>query len=184
MTKDEFLELMRFPHEWKTLNMYPDELFTWQVSNYEPGHEDASEHDRNGAFHWWLRQNPTEAQLMNLLKLAAADPDSYLGNDVRGYILKRGGASKNLDIQLQFDDQQAHVTVSAVFRISAGSIGFCLFSPEGGDCEVFMSAKAAREMANALKNTADFLEKGSDSSTPNLRETSRLSFGGHRGPSW
>lgn len=86
MTKREFLNLMSFPKEWDSLGMYPDELFQWQVSQYQVGHEDASEHDRNGAFHWWLKRNPTRSQLEQLLKLAILDPDAHLRADVVRYI--------------------------------------------------------------------------------------------------
>jgi hypothetical protein len=86
MTKGEFLRLMRFPEEWLELGMYPDELFQWQLSGYEVGHEDGAEHDRNGAFHWWLRRQPTRSQLENLLRLAALDPDCQLADDLRKYI--------------------------------------------------------------------------------------------------
>ena len=78
--------LMKFPLEWISWGMYPDELFEWQISGYRPGHEDGSEHDRNGAFHWWLRRSPTQDELDKLLRLAALDPDQLLGNDVRKYI--------------------------------------------------------------------------------------------------
>lgn len=88
MTKSEFMRLFHFPSEWMTFEMYPDELFQWQLSGYEPGHEDSAEHDRNGAFHWWLRKPPTKAELENLLRLAALDPDPILGNDLRQYIRK------------------------------------------------------------------------------------------------
>lgn len=88
MTKLEFLALMRFPAEWATFEMYPDELFKWQLSGYVPGHEEGAEHDRNGAFHWWLRRRPTSAELEKLLRLAALDPDPFLGNDLRNYIKK------------------------------------------------------------------------------------------------
>lgn len=77
---------MRFPTEWIEFEMYPDELFQWQLSRYEPGHEDGAEHDRNGAFHWWLRRSPTKAELGKLLRLAALDPDPLLGDDLRKYI--------------------------------------------------------------------------------------------------
>lgn len=86
MTKIEFLKLMSFPAEWDSLGMYPDELFQWQLSGYRLGHEDAAEHDRNGAFHWWLRRYPTRDQLERLLKLAILDPDPHIGADVRRYI--------------------------------------------------------------------------------------------------
>lgn len=39
MNKSEFVKLMHFPVEWITLEMYPDELFQWQLAGYEPGHE-------------------------------------------------------------------------------------------------------------------------------------------------
>lgn len=86
MTKFEFLRLMRFPKEWLELEMYPDELFEWQVSGYEPGHEDGAEHDRNGAFHWWLKKPPSKIELQNLLRLAALDPDTFVANDICRYI--------------------------------------------------------------------------------------------------
>jgi hypothetical protein len=86
MTKFEFLQLMRFPREWIELDMYPDELFKWQVNGYEPGHEDGAEHDRNGAFHWWLKKPLSIFQLQKLLRLAALDPDTFVADDIRKYI--------------------------------------------------------------------------------------------------
>jgi hypothetical protein len=68
--------------------MYPDELFEWQLSAYQPGDEDGSEYDRNGAFHWWLKRALTSTQLENLLRLAALDPDPFLGNDLHSYVRK------------------------------------------------------------------------------------------------
>ena len=82
MTKVEFLQLMRFPTEWDTLGMYPQELFERQVGLYRPGDERGAEHDRNGAFHWWLRQGPTRAQVESLRHLARLDPDPLLGEDM------------------------------------------------------------------------------------------------------
>lgn len=88
MTKDDFLKLMKFPPEWASLGMYPDELFQWQKSGYKTGHEQGAEHDRNGAFHWWLRRPPSKAELEKLVRLAALDPDRALGEDLRNYIRK------------------------------------------------------------------------------------------------
>lgn len=88
MSKKEFLALMRFPAEWDALGMYPDDLFLWQLSGYVPGHEQGAEHDRNGAFHWWLRRHPSKLELLNLVCLAALDPDPTLGNDLRQYLCK------------------------------------------------------------------------------------------------
>lgn len=88
MTKLELMKHLRFPLEWMTFGMYPDELFKWQLSGYEPGLKSATEHDRNGAFHWWLRKPPSRVELEKLLRLAALDPDPILGNDLRQYIRK------------------------------------------------------------------------------------------------
>jgi hypothetical protein len=80
------MNLMKFPDQWEQFGMYPDELFNWQMSGYEQGHEEGSEHDRNGAFHWWLKRNPSKSDLKNLLQLTYLDPDPALGSDVRSYI--------------------------------------------------------------------------------------------------
>jgi len=86
MTREEFLKLMRFPAEWDTLGMYPQELARIQIERYEPGHERGSEHDRNGAFHWWLRQGPTKRQAECLRRLAELDPDPLLRQDMLRYL--------------------------------------------------------------------------------------------------
>lgn len=88
MNKEEFIKLMEFPKEWEEMDMYPDELAVAQINEYQPGHEEASEHDRCGAFHWWFKQDPTEEQLEKLMRLASLDPDSHLGYDMRDYIRK------------------------------------------------------------------------------------------------
>ncbi len=51
MNKEEFLNLIEFSKEWCELDMYPDDLSKIQIEQYQPGHEEASEHDRCGAFH-------------------------------------------------------------------------------------------------------------------------------------
>lgn len=81
-----FLELMHFPKEWLEFGLYPDELFIGQVDHYLSGDEDGSEHYRNGAFHWWLKRNPTRQQLSNLIQLTFLDRDSLMAGDVRKYI--------------------------------------------------------------------------------------------------
>ena len=98
MNKSEFVKLMHFPVEWITLEMYPDELFQWQLVGYEPGHEGEAEHDRNGAFHWWLRRQPTKIELEKLLRLAALDPDPLLGEDLRQYIRKASSFDERLAV--------------------------------------------------------------------------------------
>ncbi|HCL5274750.1 TPA: hypothetical protein N2G37_002352 [Salmonella enterica] len=86
MNKDEFLKKMNFPIEWETYDMYPDELYFLQMTNYQEGDEQGSEHDRNGAFHWWLKRDPTKKQLALLIKLTHLDPDQLMANDVQRYI--------------------------------------------------------------------------------------------------
>ena len=90
MTKDEFLILMRFPIQWKEWDMYPDELFEGQVSRYVLGNETGSEHDRNEAFHWWLKRELSRDQFEKLEKLTYLDPDAGLGSDVRSYLGRLG----------------------------------------------------------------------------------------------
>jgi hypothetical protein len=107
VTKAEFLKLMNFPTEWDRFSMYPDELFQSQVTRYQVGHEEASEHDRNGAFHWWLRRGPDRDQLEKLLRLTFLDPDPALGADVRDYIRRNAAFDSQLaalESQLQSID--------------------------------------------------------------------------------
>lgn len=60
------------------------------------------------------------------------------------------------DIALNIEDQQAHVTASAIIRISQGNVALCLFSPDGGECEVFLSTADALRLAEALNKAASF----------------------------
>jgi len=102
MSKLEFLRLMKFPREWVDLDMYPDELFNIQAPRYQPGHELGAEHDRNGAFHWWLHREPTKSHLRYLLMLASLDPDPLLGQDLRQYIRR----AKSFDDEASALEQQ------------------------------------------------------------------------------
>ena len=90
ITKQEFLKLMQFPNEWVELDMYPPdkEFFKGQLDAYEPGQEKASEHFRNGAFHWWLKRNPSKATLKKLAMLVNVDSYKPMADDVRKYIAK------------------------------------------------------------------------------------------------
>lgn len=97
MNKNKFLKLMQFSGEWLELDMYPDELAKMQISGYQPGHEEASEHVRCGAFHWWLHQNPNESTLIKLMKLASKDPDPLMGNDIRSYIQRADSYTENVE---------------------------------------------------------------------------------------
>lgn len=88
MDKDEYLRLMNFPTEWEEWGMIPNEWLEGAIQSYEPGMENASEHDRNGAFHWWLKRSPSEAQLIVLAKLANLDPDPPMAEFVKEQICK------------------------------------------------------------------------------------------------
>lgn len=88
MTKADFIKLMDYPEAWLSDGMYPDELFRAQLALYKPGDEKGAEHDRNGAFHWWLRRNPTKAELTKLLQLASLDPDVHMARDAVSYMVK------------------------------------------------------------------------------------------------
>ena len=83
MTHAEWLRLMGFPSEWTAWDMIPDELAECQLNGYEPGHEDASEHDRHGAFQWWLEREPDADVLAKLARLSWLDPDPLLARSVR-----------------------------------------------------------------------------------------------------
>jgi hypothetical protein len=69
--------------------MYPDELFSKQLNLYRPGDEGGAEHDRNGAFHWWLKCAPSSDELERLVLLTYKDPDPIMAADVRKHILNR-----------------------------------------------------------------------------------------------
>jgi len=105
MTKQAFLKLMNFPPEWLEWDMYPDELFEPQLKMYKRGDERGSEHDRNGAFHWWLKTNPkpalgrkapTKEQLKRLIKLTYLDPDKDMAASVRKYISRAENCDQEL----------------------------------------------------------------------------------------
>ena len=93
MGRTEFLALMSFPRGWWSSDLYPDELWEGQLAVYEPGNEEASEHFRNGAFHWWLKRSPDKALLLKLVELSFMDPDPIMASDVRRYIRN----SRNVD---------------------------------------------------------------------------------------
>lgn len=97
LSKEEFLKKMNFPKEWLDWGMYPDELFEGQMALYQPGDEEGSEHDRNGAFHWWLKRNPSKEQLKKLIALSFLEPDVSVGGDVRHYIAQ----SENCDEEIR-----------------------------------------------------------------------------------
>lgn len=86
MDRTNYLCLMQFPKEWESWEMVPEEWLSGALRSYEPGMEKASEHDRHGAFQWWLKSSPSEDQLLKLAKLANLDPDPPMAQSVRGGI--------------------------------------------------------------------------------------------------
>ena len=79
---------MNFPDGWERWGLYPDELFQGQLAMYRPGDEKGSEHDRNGAFHWWLKRSPSKVVLEKLLLLADKDSDPVMASDIRQHIAR------------------------------------------------------------------------------------------------
>ena len=86
MDRTEYLRLMQFPKEWETWEMIPEQWLSGAMQSYEPGMKDASEHDRHGAFQWWLRTDLSEDQLLKLAQLANLDPDLAMAQSVRDSI--------------------------------------------------------------------------------------------------
>ncbi|ALG68212.1 hypothetical protein [Beggiatoa leptomitoformis] len=87
--KAYFVKMMRFPNEWVTWGMYPNELFKIQLIDYEPGSESASEHYRYGAFQWWLHQKLTLDTIRKYVDLTHLDPDPLMGESARRDLEKR-----------------------------------------------------------------------------------------------
>jgi len=104
---------MQFPGEWVKWGMLPEHYLQLVVHRYEPGHEDGSEHDRNGAFHWWLRQNPSEEQLLKLAQLTWLDPDQIMGADVRTHIGRAKHCSAAVTRWLQSEPATAQPGIEA-----------------------------------------------------------------------
>ena len=95
MNIEAYLKLMNFPKEWKDWNMLPeDSVLKDLISSYKPGMENASEHDRNGFFHYWLKKNPDKETLVKLVKLSALDPDKPMAQSLRKDYL---ASAKNTD---------------------------------------------------------------------------------------
>ena len=75
MTRNEFIQLMQYPREWREWSMLPDALLDAQMAEYQPGSEQNAGRYRNAAFHFWLQQRPGKAILMKLIRLSYLDPD-------------------------------------------------------------------------------------------------------------
>lgn len=97
MNTNEYLEMMRFPKEWRELQMVPDDDYIKdQVFKLKPGMEHTPEHARHDAFHYWLAREPSTAQLEALTQLSIVDPDAEMGESIRAEILKLGNCDDRL----------------------------------------------------------------------------------------
>jgi hypothetical protein len=88
MDIESYLALMHFHPKWKEYGLVPADQLQLLMESYEPGMEDASEHDRNGVFHWWLKQSPSKDVLLKLVELSYLDADQLMADDVRRHITK------------------------------------------------------------------------------------------------
>ncbi len=93
MTHTDWLKLMQFPREWTVWQLIPAELAAVQLSGYERGHEQAPEHDRHGAFQWWLKRSPSSEVLVQLAQLSWLDPDQPMAQYVRECIAKQSACN-------------------------------------------------------------------------------------------
>lgn len=101
MTHREWLELMKFPSQWLVWDLIPTQLAELQLARYEIGNEQGSEHDRHGAFQWWLQREPSEAVLIKLARLTWLDPDEPMGGYVRECIAALGKPGPELAAALK-----------------------------------------------------------------------------------
>jgi hypothetical protein len=88
MDIESYLALMHFHPRWKEYGLVPEDHLRLLMETYEPGIENASEHDRNGVFHWWLKQSPSKDVLVKLVELSYLDADQLMADDVRRHITK------------------------------------------------------------------------------------------------
>jgi hypothetical protein len=83
---DGYLKLAGFHERWREYGLLPAELIDQLRSTFKPGMEEASEHDRNGVFHWWLKRNPSKDVLVKLVELSFLDDDQIMAADVRKHV--------------------------------------------------------------------------------------------------
>lgn len=96
MDIESYLALMHFHPKWNAYGLVPADYLQMLIASYEPGMERASEHDRNGVFHWWLKQSPAKDVLVKLVELSYLDADQLMADDVRRHITK----SKRFDSEV------------------------------------------------------------------------------------
>ena len=100
MTRIEYLRLMQFSPDWEAWGMISDEWLKGVMATYEPGMENASEHERNGQFHWWLKRDPSTKELITLSKLSWLDPDPLMAEDWRMHIRQARNCCSEVEVAL------------------------------------------------------------------------------------
>jgi hypothetical protein len=100
-TKKRLAELLDFPQEWLTWEMYPEEMFVAHRKLFQPGNESDSENERNETFHYWLSRELTEDQLLKLVQLSQLDPDPLMAENIQGHIQKHKNCTPNVKNSLQ-----------------------------------------------------------------------------------
>ena len=100
-TKSRLAEILEFPKEWVTWEMYPDELFNAHRKAFQPGNESDSENERNEVFHFWLSKELTEDQLTQLAKLSLLDPDPIMAEKIQDHIQKHKNCTSSVRQLLQ-----------------------------------------------------------------------------------
>jgi len=91
-----YLGVMQFHSKLLEYGMLPEELVNQLCASYELGMEAASEHDRNGIFHWWLRSAPSKDVLLKLVELSFLDPDQLMAEDVRAHIARSASCDEEV----------------------------------------------------------------------------------------
>lgn len=97
MDIDGYLSLAGFHDKWREYGLLPAELIDQLRATYQPGMEEASEHDRNGVFHWWQRRNPSKEVLVKLVELSFLDDDQIMAGDVRRHIAQSSSCDREVE---------------------------------------------------------------------------------------
>ena len=100
MTRSEYLRLMHFAPEWEEWGLISNEWLEGAMSTYEQGMENASEHDRNGQFHWRIKRDPSMEELVLLSKLSWLEPDHQMAEGWRDYIRQANNYSPEVESAL------------------------------------------------------------------------------------
>jgi hypothetical protein len=96
----EFAAQLAYPDVWLQLDLLPGDLYAAQLLELlnEGGTTGAPEHYRYGAFHYWLRRDPQEERLAQLVEAASLDPDKAMaGAALKDIVSSSGSTARILD---------------------------------------------------------------------------------------